>query len=93
MPQIWNGGYPAATALFPSICSTQGVPLGPLIVSLVLTKKTMLSVPLETNAGAMKLMDGEAVPLLVALKLALPSKTNSTPFVPSGAAGRSVTAP
>src|SRR4029077_7819847 len=91
-PQIWNG-YPPAVALVPSIISLQGDPFGPLMVSVFMMKKAMLSVPLDMNEGATKKTLGEALPV-DALKLAFPSKTNATPFVRSaGLAGRSVTPP
>src|SRR5260370_4990902 len=92
-PQIWNGEKPFAVGFVPSICSTNGVPFGPLMLSEAFTKNTMLSVPLETNERAAKNMLGETAPLVVALKLALPSKTNSTPLVPSGPGSSSETPP
>jgi hypothetical protein len=56
-------------------------------------KNTRLSVPLETKLGAVKKTLGEVFPDVLALKLESPSKTNSTPLVPSAAAGRSDTPP
>ena len=56
-------------------------------------KNAMLSVPFETKLGAAKNTLGDEGPLVLALNVALPSKTNSTPLVRSAAAGRSETPP